>query len=80
MEYTPEQVEDIKSRIQKAADFLKENQLEVSAVLTKVNVGENIFADRVVPTLTDTKFKPIKSPYGGENSEQSTDSTPEKSS
>lgn len=65
MQYTPEQVEDINKRAEKVVAFLKENEISVAATITKVRVGEDVFADKVTPILQDTKYAPkeVKSPF-----------------
>lgn len=54
--YTQEQVEDIKEREAKALDTLKELNLTPACQVFKVNVGNDTFADKVVPYLQDTKY------------------------
>lgn len=54
--YTDEQVKDIEGREQKALQFLIEMELTPSAVLQAVNLGNDIFATKVIPFLKDTKF------------------------
>ena len=61
--YTKEQEEDIKLRLVKAEIALKELQLFPSAVVQKVNQGEDIFVDKIICYLQDSKFTPKKSPY-----------------
>lgn len=51
-----EQIKDIKDRELKALESLKELQLTPAAQMIKVNVGDDIFADRVVPYLQDIKY------------------------
>lgn len=60
MNYTPEQIKDISEREKKCLEFLKENQLTPSAVMQKVNIGQDIFVDKVTPYLQDLKFKPVE--------------------
>ncbi len=62
MQYTQEQREDIKSRGQEVASFLKEKEMELGAQINKVNVGENLFVDQLVPVLKDTKYAPEPEP------------------
>jgi hypothetical protein len=59
---TKEQQQDIEERVEKAQICLKDLQLFPSAVVQKVNLGEDIFADKVICYLADTKFAPTKSP------------------
>lgn len=61
MEYTQEQKDDIQARFKLAADFLKENELNVAASVHKVNIGNDIFADKVEAFLVDTKYAPKES-------------------
>lgn len=56
MEYTSEQVEDIKSREKKGLEALKELGLTPAAALTKINVENDSFVDKVIPYLQDTKY------------------------
>lgn len=56
MNYSKEQIEDVKIREGKALETLKELQLTPAAQITKVNVGNDVFADRVIPFLQDTKY------------------------
>lgn len=60
--YTKEQKDDISERVEKAKTLLKDLQLYPSAVVQKVNLGEDTFADKVICYLADTKFTPTKSP------------------
>lgn len=54
--YTEEQVEDIKARELKALEAIKELQLTPAAQMSKINIGNDIFADQVVCYLQDTKY------------------------
>ena len=58
MDYTPEQIEDIRAREQKANETLKELQLVPAAQIKKQNLGNNQFVDLVIPYLADVKFRP----------------------
>lgn len=61
--YSPEEIADIQEREKKALEMLKELQLNPSAQVVKVNIGNDVFADRVIPYLADLKYKkdePIK--------------------
>lgn len=60
MNYTQEQVEEIKAREKHALDFLKSLELTPSAVVQKINIGNDVFADRVIPFLQDTRYTPKK--------------------
>lgn len=60
--YTAEQIKDITEREAKALAFLKEQQLTPSAVVQKINIGDDVFVDKVVPYLQDIKYAPTPSP------------------
>ncbi len=51
---TAEQIEDIKKREAAAQQYLSDNGFIVDAVVQKVNVGEGMFVDKVIPYLQDT--------------------------
>lgn len=57
IEYTQEMKDEILSRTEKAKNYLEELQLEPAAIVSKVNVGNDIFADAVQPYLRDLKYK-----------------------
>ena len=61
--FTEEQKKDIEERLKKAEVTLKELQLFPSAVVQKINLGDDTFADKVICYLADSKFMPKKSPY-----------------
>lgn len=56
MEYTKEQKEDINERVEKATKALKDLQLFPSAVVQKINQGEDIFVDKIICYLADSKY------------------------
>lgn len=56
MEYTEEMKKDIQEREAKALDYLKSLDLTPAAILNKVNLGQDVFADKVTPFLQDTKY------------------------
>lgn len=56
MNYTPEQISDVRDREEKGLAALKELNLTPAAQITKVNVGNDVFADRLIPFLQDTKY------------------------
>jgi hypothetical protein len=62
MNYTKEQMEDITKREKECLDFLKEHQMTPSCQIQKVNVGQDTFADKLIPFLMDLKYKDIVSP------------------
>lgn len=60
--YTDEQVKDIEEREKKGIEALRELELTPGAILRKINVGEDVFADKVFPYLQDTKYAPKPEP------------------
>lgn len=62
MNYTPEQVKEVQEREKKALEMLKELELTPAAMVEKFNVGDDVFADRVIPYLKDTKYSEKLSP------------------
>lgn len=64
--YTNEQIADIQGREAKAIAFLKEIEMTISAQVVSVNVGDNTFAQKVIPYISDLKFSvnegDVKSP------------------
>ena len=56
MEYTPEQVKDIKERELKGLEMLKELQLSPACQIYKVNLGNDTFGDKLHPYLADIKY------------------------
>lgn len=62
--YSEEEIKDIEDRIKRANETLKELQLFPSVVLQKINMGDDIFADKAICFLADSKYhKPIPSPF-----------------
>lgn len=61
MNYTKEQIEDITKREKECLDFLKEHQMTPSCQIQKVNMGNDVFADKVIPFLMDLKYKEVVS-------------------
>jgi hypothetical protein len=71
--YTQEQVDDIRAREQEALEALKRLQLTPACQITKENLGNDVFADRLYPYLADTRYvrqsdgkfanKGLESPY-----------------
>lgn len=57
MNYTDEQKADIIERVNKAMEFLKEIELSPAAAISKVALGNDVFADRVQAYLKDTKYE-----------------------
>jgi len=58
---TPAQVKDIEERVAKAAAFLKELQLQPQASVQAMNMGNDVFAQKVIVYLQDQKYlSPIK--------------------
>ncbi len=79
--YTDEQIKDVQEREAKALEVLKELQLSPAAVVHKVNLGDDVFADKVQPYLRDIKYsKPeIVSPIQVEDIKpEKPDESPEK--
>lgn len=64
-ELTPEQKKDIEERVNKAQAFLKELNLYPSAIVQKINMGDDVFADKILCYLADNKYikTEIKSSY-----------------
>lgn len=56
MKYTDAQIAEITVREKKALDILRGMDLTPSAVMQKVNLGNDIFADKVVPYLQDLRY------------------------
>lgn len=60
--YTEEQVKDITEREQKGLEALKALNLTPAAQISKVQMGSDIFADKLIPFLQDTKYTSTPSP------------------
>lgn len=60
--YTDEQVKDITEREQKGLEALKALHLTPAAQISKVQMGNDIFADKLIPFLQDTKYISTPSP------------------
>lgn len=54
--YTPEQIKDITEREAKGLQALKDLQLTPACAVQKINVGNDVFADKVNAYLQDTKY------------------------
>lgn len=58
--YTKEQVKDITTREKKALEILQEMNVTPAAVIQKVRMntsdGAEIFVDKIIPYLADTKY------------------------
>lgn len=54
--YTEEEVKDIQDREKLCLDFLKDNQMTPAASIQKVNMGKDVFGDKLIPFLRDMKF------------------------
>ena len=61
-QYTKEQQKDIEDRVAKAQEALKELQLQPAAQIYKINMGDDVFGDRLIPYLQDLKYSPTLSP------------------
>lgn len=68
-EYSEDEVKDITERDKKCLDFLKENQMTPAASMQKVNIGNDVFADKLIPFLSDFKYNknPMVSPIQGKD-------------
>lgn len=53
---TEEQIKDITEREKKALEYLKENGLTPAAVIQKINLGDNTFADKIIAYLQDVRY------------------------
>lgn len=62
MQYTPEQIEDIRTREEKALATLKELNFTPACIPQLVNLGNDTFGIQLHPYLNDTKFTPSPSP------------------
>lgn len=60
--YTDEQVKDITEREKKGLEALKALNLTPAAQISKVQMGNDIFADKLVPFLQDTLYISTPSP------------------
>lgn len=60
--YTAEQIAEVEEREKKALIYLKENFLTPAASIQKVNIGNDVFANRLIPFLKDFKYEPKLSP------------------
>ena len=55
--YNEEEVADITKRVEAAIEYLKENNLSLSAQISYQNTGEDTFVTKVIPYLQDTKYE-----------------------
>lgn len=62
MQYSPEQIADVKAREAKALAALKDLQLSPAVQMQMVNMGDDNFGIKPVPFLQDTKFTSTPSP------------------
>lgn len=62
VEYTDSQKKDISDRVAKAQKMLEELQLHPAAQVSVVNIGEDVFAQKVVSYLQDDKYSSKLSP------------------
>jgi len=64
-QYSEEEIKDITERTEKAIKLLGELNLYPTAQVLKVNMGDDVFGDKVIAYLQDNKYKkePIKSPF-----------------
>ena len=79
--YTKEQVKDITTREKKALEILQEMNVTPAAVIQKVRMntsdGTEIFVDKIIPYLADTKYV-LKSDGTYEEKVVATESTNDK--
>lgn len=61
-QFSSEQIKDIEERVEKAKSSLQELNLRPSSQVSIVNLGEDVFAQKVVSFLQDTKYTPQISP------------------
>lgn len=61
-EYSEEQKKDISERVAKAHKFLEELNLHPAASVSVVNLGDDVFAQKVVSYLQDDKYSSKLSP------------------
>lgn len=61
-DYSPEQVKDIQEREAKGLEALKALELTPAAIISKQNLGNDVFGDRVQAYLQDTKYADKISP------------------
>lgn len=54
--YSDEEVKDITEREKKGLELLKQLQLTPAAIIQKVNMGNDVFADKLIPFLQDFKY------------------------
>jgi len=54
--YTKEQIEDITKREKEALEALKKLELTPAAQVSKQNIGNDVFVDKVVCYLQDIKY------------------------
>jgi hypothetical protein len=77
MTYTKEQEEDIIAREKQGLEALKTLNLTPAASVQKFNIGNDMFTDKVIPYLRDTKYTPTPSVTSNEvqQDESPTDDT-----
>lgn len=61
-QYTADQAKDIEERVENARILLEELNLRPSSSVSVVNIGNDVFAQKVTPFLQDTKYSPTVSP------------------
>jgi hypothetical protein len=55
-QYTSDQIKDITTREAQGLEALKALQLTPACAVQKINIGNDVFADRVSAYLQDTKY------------------------
>lgn len=61
-QFSPEQIKDIQEREAKGLEALKALDLTPSAIVSKQNIGNDVFADKVTPFLKDIRYSDKVSP------------------
>lgn len=54
--YNSDEIKNITDREKKCLDFLKENDMTPAASVSKINIGRDMFVDKVQPYLQDTRY------------------------
>lgn len=56
-DYSPEMRKDIEARVAKAKKALEDLQLQPTANVQSINVGDDVFSQKVIVYLQDTRYK-----------------------
>lgn len=62
IEYSEDQKKDINERVEKAKQFLLENNLQPGVVMQAINLRDDVFGMKPIPYLQDTFYKNVLSP------------------